>query len=86
MQSISEFFKKIQGVRAREYLARKAVADAIKTHTPLDVPIEAISIKSSIAVIKGISQAARSAIFIKKAAIMKDANASQGLRRISDIK
>lgn len=85
MQGIGEFFKKIQNARAGEIMARTAVKDAIKRHAGADVPIEQISFKAGVATLMNVSQAARSAIFVKKPAILSELAESHS-RRITDIR
>ena len=66
MRNIQEFFKRIGGVQAKEVAKREVIRLAIKEYTQIDVPIASITVRSGIAVIKGISHAARSGIFIHK--------------------
>jgi len=70
MFGIGQFFKRIQGVYAKEVVARMAVAEAISKHAGVSIPVESISFKGSTATLAGISQSARSAIYIKKQAIL----------------
>jgi hypothetical protein len=86
MISISEFFKRIGGVQAKEIAFRVGVQTAIKESVGVDIPIESISFKSGAASLKNVSQAACSAIFIKKAAIIERANTLQSIHKITDIR
>ena len=86
MLSIKEFFKKIQGTRAKEYFIRSVVVAAVKKYSSVDVPIEAVSFSSSDVVLKGINQTARSVIFTKRTEIIKEINTVQSDRIITDIR
>ncbi len=86
MIGIGEFFKKIRDVRAKEVMARSAVRDAIKKHTAAEVPVEHISFRAGAAILGGLSQAARSAIFVKKPAILEEIARLPGARAVTDIR
>jgi hypothetical protein len=86
MISISEFFKRIGGIQAREITFRVGVQAAIRESIGMDVPIESITFKSGGIILKDISQAARTAIFIKKINIIEQANMFQSIHRITDIR
>lgn len=86
MLGIGEFFKKIQGSFAKEIFARTIVKEAIKKHTGADVPIEDISIKSATISLGSVNQATRSAVYIKKTAILKELTLQDELRFIKDIR
>ena len=86
MLSISQFFNRIRGRHATELFVRSAIQEAIRKHTSIPVPVEAISFASTSVVLKNINQTAKSVIFIKKVAIIREINTSQTVRTITDIK
>ena len=85
MLSISEFFKRVGGIQAREITFRTAVQSAIKETLNIEIPIESISFKSGTVSLKNISSEARSFIFIKKATILERVNALQSTYIVTDI-
>ena len=86
MLKISEFFKRIQGKQAKEFLMRSSVQSVVRKYTGVDIPLESISLNSDVVTLKDISQSARSAIFIKKQAILAEINSAQTIRTITGIK
>ncbi len=84
MLRISEFFKRIGGIQAREIAFRAGVQAAIKESTGVEIPIQSISFRSGKISLKNISQAARSAVFIKRSAIIERTNALQSVRHVDD--
>ena len=86
MIGIGDFFKRIKGLHAREVLVRTIIQDAIKKHTGVDIPLDSISFSAGSIVLKSASNSLRSAIFIKKTAILADVNAGQDLKKIVDIR
>ena len=86
MFNIRDFLKRIQGIQTQEYALRVIIKESIKKHTSLDVPIESITIKSHTVVLKNISSIGKSALFIKKAAVIKDINTAQSVHFIYDIR
>lgn len=86
MFGIGHLFGRIQGAFAKEVLARKAIVESIKKHTGIDVPIGDVSFKSGTAMLSNVNQAGRSAIFIKKEAILRDIASLQSVRAIRDIR
>jgi len=85
MLSISEFFKRVGGIQAREIAFRVAVQGAIKEVVGIDFPIEDISFKSGVVSLKNISSAARSVVFIKKALILERVNTLQSIHAVTNI-
>ena len=85
MLKIGEFFKRIQGAFAKEVAFRMEVQRIVKEFTSLQVPIEAISMKSASIRLKNISQSARSEIYIKKKSILDSLNKAQDIYRVEDI-
>lgn len=86
MFGIGQFFSKIQNSFAKEVLIRTVMKDAIKKYVGLEIPIENISVKSGTITLDNVSQSARSAIFIKKQAIIKEIMAAQNIKNITDIR
>lgn len=86
MFNIGQFFTKIKGKQGKEILIRQSIVDAIKKHTGIDIPLSSVEFRASIPTIKGLSSAQKSAIFIKKTAIIADVNNQQSFRRIDDIR
>lgn len=85
MKNISEFFKRIGTIQAKEMALRASIQSAIKEFVDIDVPIGSIVIKSGIVSLKGISHSARSAIFIQKQKIIDTANKIQIEQKVIDI-
>lgn len=86
MNNIAEFFRKITGRHAAEVMLRTTVQDAIKQHTSIPVPLEAISFRSTSVLLQNINQTAKSVIFIKKPQIVRDINRAQTVRIVTDIR
>ena len=86
MIGISELFKRIKGLHAREVLVRAAIQEAIKKHTGADISLDSISFASDAVVLKNVSSALKSAIFIKRSSILNEINSAQTLRKITDIR
>ena len=86
MQSISDFFKRIGGVHAREIAAREAFKRALLDVVGIDVEIYSISFRSGSIQLKSLSHTAKTAIFTKKAVIIEKANTLQSIWKIQDIK
>lgn len=86
MLKISEFFKKIQSKHTQELFVRSIIQSILKKYLSIEVPVENISFKSDSIILKGISQVARSQIFIKKEFIIKDINIDQSIKKFSDIR
>jgi hypothetical protein len=86
MLNIGEFFKRIKGSFAKEIFVRNAIKEAVKKYTGADIQIEDISFKGSTVMLKNVNQSARSTIFIKKHAIIKEVNTAQNIRIVSDVR
>jgi hypothetical protein len=86
MFGISEFFKKIQGSYTKEILIRNAIKEAILHQTGADIPITAVIFKSDTVMLTGVSQSLKSAIYIKKQAILKEIADKQDVRVVNDIR
>jgi len=78
MFNISKFFSRINSSFGKEIILRTAICSAIKKHTGIDIQIGDLTIKSGIVNVNGVSQSARSAIFIKKQAILKELEGLKG--------
>ena len=85
MKLISELLGRIRNIQARESLVRLAVQQTLKKQLSIEIPLERISCKDVAVTLKGIDQSARSAIFIKKEAILKEINELQSVRIIREI-
>lgn len=86
MLNIGQFFKKIQNKYTKELFLREIIQQSIQKQTGIRIPSEAISIKNNTVVVTGISQAARSHLFIKKQNILQEITTQQQIRVITDIK
>ncbi len=86
MLKIADFFKRIQNKHSQELFIRSTIQASIKKYTKVELPIESISLKSGIVSLKGISQTARSQVFIKKQAIIEELNSTQTIRIVTDIR
>ncbi len=86
MLSIGQFFKKIKNKHSREVFVRTVVGEVIQKHTQAHIPTESIVFSSDTIILQHISSAARSHIFIKKQAILKEIAERQDIKVISDIK
>lgn len=84
--NISQLLNKIRSIQAKGALQRKIVHDSILKNIRLDIPIENISIKSTIITLKNISQSAKSEIYIKKQVILEDINKDQKIVVARDIR
>jgi hypothetical protein len=85
MYNIGDFFKRIQNARAGSYILQQIIVDAVKKVTGIEVLPANVTIKSTTVTLGGISQAARSEIFIKREAILKGINEVQG-KKITEIR
>jgi len=86
MLSISEFFKRMGGIQAREISFREAVRAAIKESINIEIPIESIAFKSGTVSLKNVSSAARSAIFVKRPLILERVNSLQSVHAVTSIR
>ena len=86
MFNIKDFFKRVQNTQAGNFLLQSIVSDAVKKVASVEVLPINITISSSKVILGGISQAARSEIFIKKEAILREINTLQGSRKITEIR
>ncbi len=86
MKSISAFFKRIVGAQAKEMARREVIRLAIKQNTNIEVLLPEISIKSNTVNLKGLSQSARSVIYIHKKKIIDQIKAIDSTLFVSDIR
>lgn len=86
MIGISELFKRIKGIQAREVLLRTAVQEAIKKNTGADISLESVSFSSDSVVLKNSNSSLRSAIYVKKASILDEINRGQTVKKVVDIR
>jgi len=86
MRGIGEFFKRIQNTRASGFFLQSAIVDIVKKITNISISPESIKISSSKVILNGISQAARSEIFIKRESILKEINNVAGKVKITEIR
>jgi hypothetical protein len=86
MIGLGEFFKRIQNIRAKQILVLTEIQSAVKSHTGVEVPLGDISVKNSIVMLKKASQGLRSAVYIKKDAIVDAMTAAQKTYVIKDIR
>jgi hypothetical protein len=86
MRSIGDFFKRIQNTRASGFFLQSEISEIVKKITNITIPPESIKISSSKVVLNGISQAARSEVFIKREAILTEINKVAGKVKITEIR
>lgn len=86
MKSIADFFSRIQGKQAQKILLYSLIKEAVSNRAGIDTPLESIAISGKILTLKGLDQAAKSVIFIKKAAIIDEINKKMNHPAISDIR
>jgi hypothetical protein len=86
MKNISEFFKRIGGIQAKEVALRASIQAAIKEFLDIEVPLGDIAVKSGVVAFKKVSHGARSAIFIQKGKIIERINTLQSMQKITDIR
>lgn len=86
MLNISQFFKKIQGKYNQEILLRSTIKEVIRSQSGVDVPLESINYKNGLVTLAGLTQTARSQVFIKKQAIIEQINSRQNTKTVTDIR
>jgi hypothetical protein len=86
MIGLGGFFKKVQSSFSKEISLRMTVSGVIRTHVGVEIPIESISYKNKAIILRDVNQAVRSAIFIKKQAILKEIAEKQDVWRAEDIR
>ena len=86
MIGLKDFFKKIQNRHTTELFVRSVIQSSVKKHTGVEVSLDSISFSSSSVVLKDLSSGLKSAIFIKKNAILSDINSGQGNKVVTDIR
>jgi hypothetical protein len=86
MFNISEFFKKIQNKQTQGLFVRQVVSDSIKKYAQFSASPEQIEYNSTTIILKNISSAQKSNIFIKKQQIISEINRQQSILFVTDIK
>ena len=86
MFNINQLLERVKSLRNSDIGIRMAVQAAVKNNTNIEVPVENIGVRSCVAGINKISQAARGEIFIKKIKILEDIKISLGEGKVRDIK
>ena len=86
MFGIGKFFSKIQGAYAKEILVRKEIQSALKKVAGINVKIEDISFKDSVVELKGISSTAKSVLYTKKSAVLKELESIKHIRAVTDFR
>ena len=78
MKGISEFFKRIGGIQAKEIALRGSIQAVVKELINTDVPMGDITFKSGVVTLKNLSHGARSVVFIQKQKIIEKLNKDLG--------
>ncbi len=86
MRSIGDLFARIKNIQTKEVFARTAVQQALKKAANIDCRVEDISFKNFSVHIQNMSQTAKTQLFMKKGAILKEIALQSPGRTISDIK
>lgn len=86
MRNIAEFFSKIQNKQVRKLFVFETIRDAVKKHAGIDLDLESISFKGESVMLKGLGQAAKSQVFIKKPLILNEIGGRSAPRAINDIR
>lgn len=86
MFNISSFFAKVRTIQAKEELVRKSISDAIEMHAGFTPTHDSIRFEGSTAIIQNMTSSEKSRIFIKRAAILDQANMTQTIKKIEAIK
>ena len=86
MIGLKDFFKKIQNRHTTELFVRSVIQASIKKYTGGDISFDSISFSASSVVLKDISSGLKSALFIKKNAIISDINSNQSNKVVTDIR
>ena len=86
MKGIGEFFGRMQGKFAQEIAVRAVIQEIIKKQTTLEVPLDKITFVGMDMVLKNLDQTAKSAVFIKKASLLKEIAAIVSKKSITNIR
>ena len=86
MKSIGEFFARIRGKQMDEMRLRLCIQEIIEKYTKVKLSFDDISFSIKSVSVKGLGQAAKSAVFVKKTAILKEIGDKVPSRQIDDIK
>jgi hypothetical protein len=85
VKSIGEFFARIRNKHLDEMRLRLTVQEIIEKHAKTKPSPDSISFSTRSVSVKGLSQAAKSVIFVKKTAILKELNDNFPGRSIENI-
>ena len=85
MRSIGEFFKKIQNARAGSFFIHTTIVEVVKRVAHIDIVPESVHIQSTKITLKGISQAARNEVFIKRKTLLEEINKTLGKTKVTEI-
>ncbi len=86
MRSIGEFLSRIRNKQAQEIFLRSTIQTALKTTLAIDADIDAIEFKGGAVLIKGLSQTAKSALYMKKGSLLKEIAKLLPTRAVNDVK
>jgi len=70
MKGIGELFGLIKNRYAKEAYLRSIVKEIVSVQAKVELPIEKISFRNGKVLLKGLDQASKSSIFVKKQAIL----------------
>ena len=76
----------MQGKFAQEIAVRAVIQEIIKKQTTLEVPLDKITFVGMDMVLKNLDQTAKSAVFIKKASLLKEIAATVSKKNITNIR
>ena len=76
----------MQGKFAQEIAVRAVIQEIIKKQTTLEVPLDKITFVGMDMVLKNLDQTAKSAVFIKKASLLKEIAAIVSKKSITNIR
>jgi hypothetical protein len=79
MKSIGEFFARVRTGHAKEIYRRTTAQSAVKKYSGVDIPVEQISFSGKSLVLEGLSQEAKSTLFVKTQAILAEASVGAGI-------
>jgi hypothetical protein len=86
MFGIGHLLKKTQNRQTREFFVREIVRSVLKEVVGIDISIENIKVKESVANLANVSQSAKSEIYIKKRQLLKLINERQNISAITDLR
>jgi hypothetical protein len=86
MKSIGEFFARIRNKQMDELRLRLAIQEIIEKYAKVKPAFDDISFSIKTVSIKGLSQAAKSHLFVKKIAILKEIEEKVPVKKIENIR